>query len=370
MKHVISAIVLVLFSVSCKQRNEGTLQESKASKKNIEESINLETKLKGNSGKLPIINEVNIDNNKIGNVNILNLIDTIICLPLQTSPDCLIGKINKICISKDRIYILDKNLARSVFAFDLKGQFVNRYARTGKGPGEFTEINDFSIKNDSVHILINNSIIGTFNKDLNQPTFKKIELWAQAIQCDLNSDGFFITGQTYQGDVGYISNMEPTAKSFLRMHNTGNMHSRYPFSIVNGDVIFYHPLLDTVYKLDRNRIESLRYIKRNREKGLYTYFENDKEIILSNFRDCFLCNKRNGSIKLVTFDSLEDDFDIIFNQYYIHGLIGDFIISKVEPIKIMSSIQNIKPNNLFYNMIKQIDLNSNPIIILTRLKED
>jgi hypothetical protein len=69
-----------------------------------------------------------------GKTNLSSLINVIKLIPLETNKDCLIGKIDKVIFSNNRIYVLDKRRARGVFIFDGQGKFVNKIVPNGKGP--------------------------------------------------------------------------------------------------------------------------------------------------------------------------------------------------------------------------------------------
>lgn len=64
---------------------------------------------------------------------------------LETSPESLIGKIDKFIIYKKRIYIMDEMRGGSLYCFDINGKFIFRIEKTGKGPGEYLALHNFTI---------------------------------------------------------------------------------------------------------------------------------------------------------------------------------------------------------------------------------
>ena len=66
--------------------------------------------------------------------------DSCSLIQLETRPECLVGEIDKIFFYKDRLYVLDRRVGKSVFVFDLKGKWISTIARTGHGPGEYINI--------------------------------------------------------------------------------------------------------------------------------------------------------------------------------------------------------------------------------------
>lgn len=86
-------------------------------------------------------------------------------LILETTEESLIGNIDKIIQKEDRIYILDRLVAKALFVFDAKGTFLYKIGNVGKGPGEFLSPNDFVVDTDEIKILCDATYkVITFNK--------------------------------------------------------------------------------------------------------------------------------------------------------------------------------------------------------------
>lgn len=67
----------------------------------------------------------------------------------------LLSNIQKIITHDNKIYILDLahgNLGQLV-VFDNQGNYMYNVSQSGKGPGEYVELRDFTIKNDTIFIL-------------------------------------------------------------------------------------------------------------------------------------------------------------------------------------------------------------------------
>ena len=76
------------------------------------------------------------------------------CIPLETTDNSLVGAISKILVYKGYIYVLDHSIAKSLFVFDNDGRFIRKIGSRGRGPGEYNEINDFTIDYDHGNIII------------------------------------------------------------------------------------------------------------------------------------------------------------------------------------------------------------------------
>lgn len=66
-------------------------------------------------------------------------------VPLETTESSIIGKIDRVLRHEDRIFVLDRERARRVFCFDSKGKFLYRVGKLGKGPGEYSNLEDIVI---------------------------------------------------------------------------------------------------------------------------------------------------------------------------------------------------------------------------------
>ncbi|WP_129715490.1 6-bladed beta-propeller [Pedobacter sp. SYP-B3415] len=83
---------------------------------------------------------------------------------LETKPECLIGTIDKLICTDSLIVVVDRRVAQAVFVFDSAGRFLGKIAEKGKGPGEFTEIWDVNINEESRHIELLDEKLKKINK--------------------------------------------------------------------------------------------------------------------------------------------------------------------------------------------------------------
>ena len=81
-------------------------------------------------------------------------VDSINITPLETNNDHLIGHIDKLICHDNRLFILDRSLAQSLFCFDLNGNIIFKINNVGKGPGEYSALKDFSIDKDNNRIVL------------------------------------------------------------------------------------------------------------------------------------------------------------------------------------------------------------------------
>lgn len=75
-------------------------------------------------------------------------------IPLETKKECLIGRIDELKIVNDTIYVLDSRIAKSLFLFNIDGQFIRKIGNTGKGPGEYVSPMSFTVDMDNRQIQL------------------------------------------------------------------------------------------------------------------------------------------------------------------------------------------------------------------------
>lgn len=73
-------------------------------------------------------------------------------IPLETTDDALIRKIDAICIANDTLFILDRSL-KKIFIYDKKGKFIHVIQDIGNGPHEYASITDICVDKDLLVVL-------------------------------------------------------------------------------------------------------------------------------------------------------------------------------------------------------------------------
>lgn len=64
-------------------------------------------------------------------------------IPLETTPECLVGEINKIKKFKEDYYV--SSAGKSIFHFNKEGKFIASLNKMGQGPEGYTRIEDFDV---------------------------------------------------------------------------------------------------------------------------------------------------------------------------------------------------------------------------------
>ena len=84
-------------------------------------------------------------------------------IALEDVENGLIGKISKLIVLNESIFILDSSIAHCLFVFNREGKFIRKIGRIGKGPGEYSNLSDFTIDLDHNIIYVLDSHIQKIN---------------------------------------------------------------------------------------------------------------------------------------------------------------------------------------------------------------
>ena len=104
------------------------------------------------------VNTVDLTNsfNNEKKIGLNEIAENVEYIKLETNPNCLISRIEKIKIIDNYILIKDRNF-KTLLIFDTNGSFIHKIDKVGKGPNEYFNIFDFSYdpENKCVYIFDN-----------------------------------------------------------------------------------------------------------------------------------------------------------------------------------------------------------------------
>lgn len=225
--------------------------------------------------------------------------------PLETTKESMIGEINKLVVTDNRFYILDKILAKTLFVFDKTGSFIFKLKVTGKGPGEVLELRDFCIYKNQLLLLDYRKVL-FFDLDGNFIREKKIDFDPENISV-LNDQNVFLFNNSHVSKNKFTDfHIAKTDISFSDIKKYLNpkrkeIHSFYRFQVYNNEMYVTTPQFgdNTLYKYTKNNIMAYR----NFDFGDYNIPKD----------------KLNSQLDL---RKLMDDKDIIDNIHILYFMIG------------------------------------------------
>ncbi len=75
-------------------------------------------------------------------------------VPLETNPGCLIGSTSHLYVGRNSILISTSGGENNLMHFTSEGKFLNKIGSVGKGPGEYSDVNDMSVFENPLKVLI------------------------------------------------------------------------------------------------------------------------------------------------------------------------------------------------------------------------
>jgi len=346
------------------------------------------------------VKEININVDEKKTVNLSEFIRDYKYIKLETNEKCIIGSIDKVEIKSDKIYILDTYKSKSLYVFNINGNFLYKIGQIGNGPGEFISPGDFSIKDNLIYLLdveqkkmINYNIDGRYIKE----TYSKIHFRNFQI---LNNDTFVI-GNTYisQNDNKYNFNLIVTDKNFnpiykeipfKKFQGVYNLSPIYTLKKSGQFINFFHAFNDVLYEVHANKIQPKYHLNFGKELWPNELFFKE------TFKDDFFSFIKKLEQKFVCYPEIIESPNYIFLSFKYKGQILQGFYSKKTSKLICSSVfkddiscgdigtpNSIFENDIFISVIEpyklldkksdklsklNINENDNPIIMLIELK--
>jgi hypothetical protein len=304
-------------------------------------------------------------------------------VPLETNDSCLIGRINKVILWQDRIFILDHYQTASVFIFDGSGKWINTISRRGQGPDDYADLTDmfFDEQEQLLYLVCRfNQKLMLFDKNgqlQKQEKLPGIRLWYM----EKTPEGYVACANNASTPPSYNSNIY-TLSSDLKIQSRhfeipkeweyNSLGSSTMFAKYKSDVYYFPPLNNTVYRISNNSVsEFYKY-----DFGKYNFPEAWKsvEYIFDSKRDVQALNRYvqglkyfaetdnniysivlfEGSYKLVTYSKKDETVraTLLLDNPFINTKFGDVcaltatcIVAEKDASIIMYAMELAKENN-------------------------
>lgn len=191
-------------------------------------------------------------------------------IQLDSVPQALLGDATRIIEHEERIYILDLSSRKEVLVFDKEGKYLNAIGTQGNGPGEYSDIIDFTINTSTgdIAILSHPSTVYLYKQDgsyINSAKLTESLLWNIAY-----SEGRYICStnhQTYtEGDDAFLiytfsSDLKPEGKYIPVLPQ--QMPGTFMFEGLlssQGDTTYYMDMFThSLYKIGKDGVPVLLF---------------------------------------------------------------------------------------------------------------
>lgn len=264
------------------------------------------------------------------------LVDSISYVPLETTENCLIGDIDKLFFANERIIIVDKSKAVSIFVFEKNGKFHSKVSALGKGPGEYLGINDVAIDYRTGNILLldlSNRKILTYNQDGTFLSELPIGFYVYELALLPGKPDFVLANhsefnahynQIYLYNIIQTDSLiKPYAKSFPFSEQSGlqfHWYNRFNFRTDGSSLYYYARFSDTIFRIEDDKIMAEFKIDHGKYKFPVDFIEKPTD-------ERFVQLRSSGNFSYFMGDFVKSDKNLICkvntkgsDQYVFHSL--------------------------------------------------
>ena len=324
-------------------------------------------------------------------------------IKLETNKECLIGDIQKLFIHKNKLYILSGG---NIFCFNMSGEFIFSISNSGRGPGEFIKLQDFSIDDELLYaydnfgrkINIHNASDGSY--------ISSVEALHSSHEMEIEGDYFHfnrlgLSNEFIEGNEMLISHQLNSPKDItinFPLVKLGKLENQ--LIKTNDNCIWIDPLFCNVYKIKGNTISNylnLDFGKSNvtlkeinstiyssyKELGnagkaysLQEYYETSQlitaKLFVGNSIGYLIVDKENNSS--VVFQGLFRTLELCqFFETVISSDSSNFY-SLVSALVIQRQFEKMDENQLnkldenMKNIFKSTEMSDNPVILVYKYK--
>ena len=341
-------------------------------------------------------------------------------IQLETKPECMVDRILKVLIDKDKLFVLSHSgPACHLFIFSETGKFIRQIGRQGRGPGEYSSVHDFTLDRENKKIYFIDSMGKLFiydysgkclktEKNVSEPSgityYNKHLFMVQAWPTFFLINGFAVTIKDLEQQKPDLKLINRKYIKFDKLIQDVVFDSNFWFSGNNQNcVTLIEAKFDTLYHISVDGKIEAKYLfdlKNKTPQNLYflqeyndaikkysnysLIIETENFIILRILHKSqfylYLFNKNTGKLLKQNTNMLKQN---IYNDYdgglpfTPRGLVDKNVIFAIQsPSKIKEKLENpdklMIKNTAAYtyikDLIKDAEITDNPILVFVTLR--
>lgn len=370
------------------------------------------------------IADINVDKSQIKEIKVpsvkesfslYDVIDSLVYVPLETTPESLLGRIDKIESDASLLFVLDKD-NNNAMRFTADGHFLGVLGKEGEGKGEHIQISDLSLDRENQQVCLLDAQGGKLLYYGYDGRFIKEDPLYYYYQEVEFSKGFMIenTSFAYNKHVPQIDcnklvvsnrQQQPVSKGFpYSERQRTDFHWALPNALttLNGKVYYNHILSNSIWEIDGNTCKNIYKITLpNGTKNLDMLntvsitdkvFEQKLDQSSIAYRGEFLqtldilyiklsekgvirpvfYNKSSGkTLYGYAFSERKNNLFETFSGDIFDFANDDCFIKVIQPFdifKIMKESKGITPSNKEKVLLDKINEESNPVLVFVKLR--
>jgi hypothetical protein len=346
-------------------------------------------------------------------------------IPLETKEGCLIGRVSKLLIRNNKIFVFDEMYAKALYVFDMGGKFLFQVGGQGEGPSEYVKIGSFDV-DSSCNIYINDQV-----------RKKILKFNEKGIFLDYFQYPIFIKQFAYLDKDRFVLSREHNIDKFSKKQNEKNTlliwnfkkgkmeNSYFPFLGDNVEIYgggtricrsgnkinFILSCQDIVYSITKHGIQTNYQIDLNQKRipneelnslnhnqvlgsykegkfglNMYKFYENKNFFAFmlpptKSQHHHYYCLYSKETGKVFVSEALVKGMEKrnFLGQLEVYGTYYDYFINVIQCEALIAYINDARENNEFFmkkyghldvvDTLKHMKDESNPIIALYKIKD-
>ncbi len=194
-------------------------------------------------------------------IDFSKLVNSIDFIPLETTNECLIGRIDKILSDSEYYFIHDRS-NKNLFRFRKDGKFLNKIGSKGQGPKDYIDIWNIALdkKSHTIDVLdlagrkiVKYSYDGTFVKTIKMPYLYTEFEYAGDMIAIKTGNSYNKNTPSIDGFQLVISDLEqtPLSKAFPVNPNNNSFTTNEPLRKFNDSIFFHLPFSNAIWELNK-----------------------------------------------------------------------------------------------------------------------
>jgi hypothetical protein len=349
-------------------------------------------------------------------LRVSDIVEDVRFVPLESKSDIIIGEINKIVQYKDKLFVVDRFSASSVFVFDTSGTFLHKVGSVGKNPGQYTYPHDIFIDSTQQLLLL-------LDAETRRINYYKISdgQFVRSEGLPVKATRFYKYGDFYAFAGGRDGSLVITDANFKNPMNffpdekgaIKTVHQSF-HNIGDSLLLFELNYNDTLYKIEKDKLIPYRKIVYDNDGVTYNdkqtlqptdditnkfkdkrvtfryYFETSDHILFTFMQEkrffIVLKSKRNSRVTIFPTDKVRNDvtFEAMFPEMMsvnsnneVIAVVPDLITTGERTKNFLAAHTELNDSitNNYISLLKQgvakgmANRTANPILVFFRLKK-
>lgn len=300
-------------------------------------------------------------------------VDSITYIPLETTEECLIGKIRDVIISDSIVFVL-KDERNEILLFNNQGKYLRKIFHEGEGPGEYRVINQMSYNEKrqslsiSSHKIIEYDLYGNLKNEFTPPFY--------TVDLHLFDNGEYLLSRLESQDmpdilVALVDSSGNIVRELLEKNQKYRIEVTNYWELIswNDKVHFISPQIDNIlYSCGEDdslrRCLNFKFLPENKNREQNDFIRSEEYYRKNYYRTLYRESNKWIHFVFCTEDNVRT---LLYNKEIDEFIIGEIFKNDIDDKKHIFTL-SASENNTFTNYVKPENEDDNPVIQILHLK--